>query len=61
MFCFTDTNTKTDLSFRKACKFICSTDQSEKDSEWTKKNCCQRSQEAGLVTNFIDVIKEQDT
>ena len=36
-------------------------DQSEKDSEWTKKNRCQRSQEAGLVTNFIDVIKDQDT
>ena len=35
--------------------------QSEKDSEWTKKNCHQRSQEAGLVTNFIDVINDQDT
>ena len=36
-------------------------DQSEKDSEWTKKKCHQRSQEAGLVTNGIDVIKDQDT
>ena len=38
-------------------------DQSEKDSGWTKKkkNCHQRSQEAGLVANFIDVIKDQDT
>ena len=36
-------------------------DQSEKDSEWTKKNHHQRSQEVGLVTNFIDVIKDQDT
>ena len=36
-------------------------DQSEKDSERTKKNRHQRSQEAGLVTNFIDVIKDQDT
>ena len=36
-------------------------DQSKKDSERTKKNRCQRSQEAGLVTNFIDVIKDQDT
>ena len=26
-----------------------------------KKNRRQRSQEAGLVTNFIDVIKDQDT
>ena len=41
--------------------FICSTDQSEKDSEWTKKTRRQRSQEAGLVTNFLDVIKDQDT
>ena len=36
-------------------------DQSEKDSGWTQKNRPQRSQEAGLVTNFIDVIKDQDT
>ena len=26
-----------------------------------KKKRRQRSQEAGLVTNFIDVIKDQDT
>ena len=26
-----------------------------------KKNCHQGSQEVGLVTNFIDVIKDQDT
>ena len=36
-------------------------DQFEKDSEWTKKKRHQRSQEAGLVTYFIDVIKDQDT
>ena len=36
-------------------------DQSKKDSEWTKRNRRQRSQEVGLVTNFIDVIKDQDT
>ena len=36
-------------------------DQSEKDSEWTKKNHRRRSPEAGLVTNGIDVIKDQDT
>ena len=35
-------------------------DQSEKDSV-DKNNCRQRSQEAGLVTNFIDIIKDQDT
>ena len=36
-------------------------DQSKKDSAGPKKNCHQRSQEAGLVTNGIDVIKDQDT
>ena len=36
-------------------------DQSEKDSEWTKKKPSSKSQEAGLVTSGIDVIKDQDT
>ena len=36
-------------------------DQSEKDSAGPKKKHRQRSQEAGLVTNGIDVIKDQDT